>query len=199
MASQLVEKFIARRRRTEQWQKGGRERRTASGEPINFCRAAQTAAERKTEMTDRRTASSAGRYVQAFSWHGGIDHFLRTIITETPLLHVCSGPKSDFGDVRCDRYVMPQAPGVMADWIALPFAANSFAAVFADPPWNLGQMKNCANFCEDAIRIAPIIYLMSPWLWVRRGVERTKIWVREMPGINVPILIVRYQRQPRFL
>ena len=147
---------------------------------------------------DRWSQQTMGRYVPAYSWHGGIDHFVRTVVSEAPLLHVCSGA-SDFGDVCVDRYVMPKSLGVVADWEALPFAANSFAAVFADPPWNMAQMKACANFCEDAIRIAPVLYLMAPWLWIRAGVKRTKIWVREMPGINVPVLIVRYERAPRFL
>jgi hypothetical protein len=136
----------------------------------------------------------AGKYVKAFSWHTRIEKFVSSIIAETPLLHVCSGPISQFGNVRLDRFVKPQAPGVMADWCNLPFKDNSFEAVFADPPWNLGQMKTCADFCKEGLRVAPVVYLMAPWLWVTKGVKRTNIWVREFPGVNVPILIVRYQR-----
>ena len=55
-------------------------------------------------------------------------------------------------------------------------------------------MKPCADFCKEALRVAPVAYVMSPWLWVKDGILRSKIWVREFPGINVPILIVRYQR-----
>ncbi len=134
----------------------------------------------------------AGRYVPAFSWHATIDDFLRTIITETPLLHVCSGPTSDLGDVRVDRYVKPIPPGVIADWASLPFADNSFGAVFADPPWNLAYMKPCADFCKEALRVAPVAYVMSPWMWCNREAKRGPIWVRDFPGINQPILIVRY-------
>ena len=136
----------------------------------------------------------AGRYVEAFSWHDSIDDFIKGIIQESPLLHVCSGPVSDFGDIRLDRYVKPIQPAVMADWTALPFAPNSFGAVFADPPWNSGYMKACSEFCIEAMRIAPVIYVMSPWLWVHSGAIRSKIWVRDFPGINNPILIVRYTR-----
>ena len=56
-------------------------------------------------------------------------------------------------------------------------------------------MKQCAMFCKEALRVAPIAYVMSPWLWVNRMARRSQIWVREFPGVNVPILIVRYERK----
>lgn len=136
-----------------------------------------------------------GHYMPAFSWHRHIAHFLDEIIQETPLLHVCAGPNSEMGDVRVDRHVLPRSPGVMADWLNLPFRDNSFAAVFADPPWNLGYMKPSADFCKEALRVAPVAYVMSPWFWVHEMARRTAIWVREFPGVNQPILIVRYERK----
>lgn len=137
----------------------------------------------------------AGRYVEAFSWHASIDDFLRDKIKESPLLHVCSGPISTLGDIRVDRFVKPVPPGVVSDWTSLPFADDSFGAVFADPPWFASYMKPCADFCKEALRIAPVAYVMSPWLWVNRAAKRTNIWVREFPGVNVPILLVRYERK----
>src|SRR5262245_13409570 len=145
----------------------------------------------------RHNHRMAGRYVEAFSWHEDIDVFVREIITERPMCHVCAGPHSTFGDVRVDRFIAPQAPGIIADWKALPFAEDTFASVFADPPWNIHYMHDCADFCKHAINIAPILYVMSPWLWVSKKAKRTKIWVREFPGINQPILIVRYERTNR--
>ncbi len=136
----------------------------------------------------------AGIYVPAFSWHRTIRAFVNDVVTERPILNVCSGPNDDFGDVRVDRYVKPIPPGVLADWTSLPFGSNSFGAVFADPPWNLSQMKTCADFCKEAMRIAPVLYLMAPWLWVNRDFKRSRVWVREFPGVNVPILLVRYER-----
>jgi hypothetical protein len=136
----------------------------------------------------------AGKYVPAFSWHKSIREFLAEVVSEKPVLNVCSGPTDDFGDVRADKYVAPHYPGVMADWTALPFAADSFGAVFADPPWNLAYMKRCADFCKEALRVAPVAYVMSPWLWCNREAPRTKIWVRDFPGVNNPILLVRYER-----
>ena len=136
----------------------------------------------------------AGRYVPAFSWGGTIDAFLRENIAEAPLLHVCSGPVSDFGDVRLDRYVAPIPPGVIGDWTSLPFASDSFAAVFADPPWNLAYMQACADFCHEALRVAPVAYVMSPWLWVHEKARRSKLWIRDFPGVNQPIIFARYER-----
>lgn len=118
----------------------------------------------------------AGKYVEAFSWHKSIREFLEEIVTETPVLNVCSGPKDDFGDFRMDRFVKPIPPSTTGDWTALPFASDSFGAVFADPPWNLSQMKSCAEFCIEALRVAPVAYLMSPWLWVSRNAVRSKVW-----------------------
>lgn len=143
---------------------------------------------------EHRQPKMAGRYVRAFSWHDRIERFLESIVKEKPLLHVCSGPVSDFGDVRVDRHVLPLPPGVIADWTSLPFKDNSFDGVFADPPWNMAYMKHCADFCKEALRVAPVAYVMSPWLWVNSSAKRTDIWVREFPGVNVPILVVRYER-----
>jgi hypothetical protein len=136
----------------------------------------------------------AGKYVEAFSWHSSVENFLDYEIDETPLLHVCSGPRSFFGDVRVDRHVLPRPPGVKADWLKLPFADDSFGAVFADPPWSIGYMKDTADFCKEALRVSRVVYIMSPWLWCNRMAKRSKIWIREFPGINYPILIVRYER-----
>lgn len=135
-----------------------------------------------------------GRYVEAFSWHKDIEACLRELIHESPLLHVCSGPNSQFGAIRVDRHVRPIPPAAIADWTSLPFADNSFAAVFADPPWNIGYMKACADFCKEALRVAPVAYVMSPWLWISCIAPHRKVWVRELPGVNQPILLVRYAR-----
>lgn len=98
-----------------------------------------------------------------------------------------------FGDVRVDKYVRPIPPAIIADWLNLPFASDSFESVFADPPWNAHYMKPCAEFCKEALRVAPVVYVMSPWVWVAKKVTR-QFWVREFPGIHNPILLVRYSR-----
>lgn len=144
-------------------------------------------------MQHRTESRKAEKYIRAFSWRADIDSFVRAQIKEKPLLHVCSGPVSSFGNIRMDRYVKPIPPAVIGDWTNLPFQDNSFGAVFADPPWNIGYMKACADFCKEALRVAPVAYVMSPWLWCKKGVARS-IWLREFPGVNQPILFVRYVR-----
>lgn len=144
---------------------------------------------------EHKQPRTAGKYVAAFSWHRHIAHFLTSIIREAPLLHVCAGPHSKFGDVRVDRFVHPIPPAAVAEWTSLPFRDDSFGAVFADPPWNIGYMKRSADFCKEALRIAPVVYVMSPWLWVNRCAKRSQIWIREFPGVNAPILIVRYEKR----
>src|SRR6516162_7622209 len=96
----------------------------------------------KTQM-QHNNKRHPGRYRQAYSWHNATEEFLRSLIKESPLLHVCSGPTSELGDLRCDRHCRPIPPALIADWTRLPFAADSFAAVLADPPWNIAYMKPC--------------------------------------------------------
>lgn len=130
------------------------------------------------------------RYIPVFHWHGGIQRFLDEIIKEKPLLNVCSGTTS-WGDVTVDRY---EPANVRADWIHLPFKNDSFGAVFADPPWNAYYKKDSSLFVNEALRIAPVIYLMSPWIYGSHHVEMTACWVRQIPGVNQAILLVRYER-----
>lgn len=131
------------------------------------------------------------RYVEAFSWTDSISRFLNEVVTERPLLNVCAG-KNPFGDVTCDLYTPAD---VKASWTELPFPDNSFGAVFADPPWNGGYKAEVAAFMREALRVAPVAYLMAPWVWASAGIER-RYWVRELPGVNNAILLSRYERKP---
>jgi len=130
------------------------------------------------------------RYVEAFSWTGTIDAFLATNVTERPLLNVCSGREA-FGDITMDRY---EPANVKGDWAQLPFGADSFAAVFADPPWNSGYKKQVSDFVNEALRVAPVAYLMAPWLYGSSTAKLDRVWVRHFPGVNTPILLVKYRR-----
>ena len=130
------------------------------------------------------------RYVESFSWTGTIEKFLAVNVPEKPLLNVCSG-KEKFGDVTCDLY---EPSDIKADWKKIPVADNSFAAVFADPPWNAGYKKDVAEFVMEALRIAPVAYLMAPWMYGSAKANLSRVWVRQFPGVNVPILITRYTR-----
>ena len=130
------------------------------------------------------------RYIEAFSWPSNIQRFLEEIVIEKPLLNVCSG-KSKWGDTTVDLY-MPSDLNV--DWLSLPYADDSYGAVFADPPWNSGYKQQCAAFMRRALRIAPVVYLMAPWLYGSAEARLTKVWVRQIPGVNQIVGITRYER-----
>lgn len=130
------------------------------------------------------------RYVEAFSWTASIQRFLEAVITERPLLNVCSG-RTPWGDVTLDRY---EPADVQGDWTRLPFADDSFAAVFADPPWNAGYKTQVAQFVREALRVAPVAYLMAPWIYGSKRARLTSVWVRHFPGVHVPVLLTRYER-----
>lgn len=140
------------------------------------------------KMTGRHRG---GAYEDAWSWSAPVDSFVREVVTERPLLNVCSGA-TDFGDTAMDKY----HPGadVRGDWLNLPFAADSFGAVFSDPPWNSGYKRDTALFVQEALRVAPVVYVMAPFLYVSRKARITQTWVRHLPGIHNPVLFVRYER-----
>jgi hypothetical protein len=130
------------------------------------------------------------RYIPAFSWPKNIEAFIREVVTEAPVLNVCSG-HSTFGDVHMDKY---EPADVQGDWTELPFEDNSFGAVFSDPPWDATMKKSCADFCKEAMRVAPVLYLMTPWIWGTSKANLSKCWVRQQPGINNAIVLSRYER-----
>jgi hypothetical protein len=134
------------------------------------------------------------RYIEAFSWAGTIQRFLDEVVAEKPLLNVCSG-KTPWGDVTLDFY---EPANVKGSWAELPFASDSFGAVFADPPWNAGYKADVSKFVNEALRIAPVAYLMAPWIYGGRKANLTATWVRQFPGVNTAVLLTRYQR-PLFL
>jgi len=130
------------------------------------------------------------RYKKAFSWHGGIEKFLNSVVLEKPLLNVCSGTTS-WGDVTVDLY---EPADFTSPWTVLPFEDNTFGAVFADPPWDVNYKKEVSKYVKEALRVAPVAYLMAPWIYCAAWVELTNVWYREIPGVNTPILITRYVR-----
>ena len=132
------------------------------------------------------------RYIEAFSWTGNIQEFLSSVVTEKPLLNVCSG-RTAWGDVTMDAY---EPALVKGGWTHLPFKAGSFGAVFADPPWDSTYKTHVSSFVREALRVAPVAYLMAPWIYGAADVELTRTWVRQHPGINQAILLTRYERKP---
>jgi hypothetical protein len=130
------------------------------------------------------------RYVEAFSWTGTIQRFLDEVVEESPLLNVCAG-RTKWGDVGMDKY---EPSDVRGGWKELPFARDSFAAVFADPPWDAEYKPQVARFVREALRVARVAYLMAPWIYGGRAAVLTRCWVRQMPGVNRAVVLTRYER-----
>jgi hypothetical protein len=130
------------------------------------------------------------RYREAFSWTDSVEAFVRWTVKETPLLNVCAG-RTDFGDTTLDLH---EPADVHGSWTALPFERDSFGAVFADPPWDSGHKTEVAEFMREALRVAPVTYLMAPWLYCAAWAPISRVWWREFPGIHTPILLSRYER-----
>lgn len=130
------------------------------------------------------------RYREAFTWTDSIDAFVKWHVPERPLLNVCAG-RSDWGDITLDKY---EAADVQADWTGLPFERDSFGAVFADPPWDSGHKEEVADYVREALRVAPVAYLMAPWLYCAAWAQITRVWYREFPGVHTPVLLSRYER-----
>lgn len=137
------------------------------------------------------------RYIEAFSWTHSVGRFVKERIRERPLLNVCAG-RTRWGDLTLedplsvDRY---EPSDVRADWTALPFGDDSFAAVFADPPWDAAYKADVAAFVREALRIAPVAYLMAPWIYGGKRAALVSCWVRQMPGVNQAVVLGRYERR----
>jgi hypothetical protein len=131
------------------------------------------------------------RYVETFSWTGNVQLFLDSVVKECPILNVCSG-RTKWGHVTVDKY---ESADVTADWTSLPFKSDSFGAVFADPPWNAGYKREVAAFIQEALRVAPVAYLLAPWIYGAHWLFLESAWVREYPGVQQPVLLSRYVRK----
>lgn len=118
---------------------------------------------------------------------GKIEH----LIKERPLLHACCAD-DHFADVNIDI-----RPEVKPDFVCdvtkkLPFKENEFAAAFADVPWVVSWRWNVARAIKQLLKVAPIVYIISPWLYGAKTCYPETINVSWRPGINHPILFVKY-------
>lgn len=121
---------------------------------------------------------------------GPIEH----LIPERPLLHCCCA-EDHFGTVNVD--IRPEVnPDCVCDVTKeLPFKDDEFAAVFADFPWIEKFRWHAARAMKHMLRVAPIVYIISPWLYGARTCYPESIQVSWRPGINHPILFVKYIRR----
>ena len=109
-------------------------------------------------------------------------------------MNVCSG-RTKWGNIRVD---LLEAADIRQDWSNLSFPNDSFGAVFADPPWDSQYKPQVKRYMEKAIRIAPIVYLMAPWIYGSSMFELTNVWIRQLPGINPIVAITRYKRKENY-
>ena len=121
---------------------------------------------------------------------GKIEH----LIPERPLLHACCN-EDHFGDVNID--IRPEVkPDVVCDVTKeLPFKDDEFASAFADLPWIEKFRWDAARAIKQMLRVAPIVYIISPWLYGAKTCYPAKIDISWRPGINHPILFVKYRRR----
>jgi hypothetical protein len=115
-------------------------------------------------------------------------------IPESPLLHCCCN-EDHFADVNID--IRPEVkPDKVCDVTEkLPFKNNEFAAAVADFPWVQSWMFNSARAIREMLRVAPIVYTISPWLYGAAICYPEFIQVSRRPGIAHPILFVKYVRK----
>jgi len=118
-------------------------------------------------------------------------------IQERPLLHACCN-QDHFGDVNLD--FRPEVnPDVVADITQrLPFNDNEFASVFMDVPWVNAWKWNFGKAIKESLRVAPIVYTISPWMYGWRGCKPEYNEVLWRPGINNPIMFTKYVRTEKF-
>jgi hypothetical protein len=113
-------------------------------------------------------------------------------IKERPLLHACVG-NYHFGDVTLDSDITVK-PMILADVRELPFKDNSFAAAFMDCPWTASWKKNVANAMKELLRVAPIVYVLSPWTYGSSKCQIEEVYIAWQPGVNQTLTFVKYCR-----
>ena len=118
-------------------------------------------------------------------------------IRERPLLHACCGKHKELGTVTLD--IDPEMhPDYVADVRNMPFPNDSFAAAFMDCPWTSAWKKNVADAMKELLRVAPIVYVISPWTYGSSICQITNVRVAWTPGVNQSLLFCRYERMEKY-
>lgn len=123
-------------------------------------------------------------------------------IPESPLIHVCCN-KDQFGDLRVD-FDPVNNPDLVADVTTdefvegceelLPYAG----ACFADFPWVESWRWKVKPAVRNMLKVAPVAYVIAPWLYGWKGLKLEGVHVSWRPGINHPILFAKYVRSDCF-
>lgn len=121
-----------------------------------------------------------------------------------PLIHLCCN-NDHFGDFNVDADEAVN-PDLVADVLAEDFPEQyravatwtRFASAFADTPWVESWRWNIKPLVRNMLKIADAAYVISPWLYGWKGVRPVFVHVSWRPGINHPILFVKYVRTEDF-
>jgi len=118
-------------------------------------------------------------------------------IPERPLLHACCN-QDHFGDVNID-YDPKMKPDVVADVTKkLPFKEEEFEAGFMDTPWENKWKWNLGKAIKEMLRVCKVVYVICPWVYGWRGCKPTRCDYSWRPGINSPILFIKYEKTEKF-
>lgn len=136
-------------------------------------------------VAEPASISAGGRDVERIEW----------TIPERPLLHACCA-NDTFGDVRVD--IRPEVhPDKVCDISQrIPFPDDSFAAAFADFPWTAAFKSKVARAMHELLRVAPIVYTISPWTYGASWIKQPTFRVAWSPGVNHALIFARYERKP---
>lgn len=124
---------------------------------------------------------------------GKIEH----TIQEKPLLHACCNT-DHFADVNID--IRPEVnPDFVCDVTKkLPFKDNEFKAGCMDTPWINAWKWQFGKAMKEMLRVCEIVYTINPWVYGWRGCTPEVLNVSWRPGINNPILFVKYIKTDKF-
>ena len=118
-------------------------------------------------------------------------------ITERPLLHACCN-LDHFADVNIDA-----DPNVNPDFVCdvtkpLPFKTEQFEAGFMDTPWVESWKWNLGYAIKEMLKVCKVVYVICPWVYGWKGCYPEHIEVSRRPGINHPILFIKYVKTEKF-
>lgn len=124
---------------------------------------------------------------------GKIEHQIQ----EHPLLHACCN-EDHFADVNID--IRPEVkPDFVCDVTkSLPFKDEQFKAGFMDTPWINAWKWQFGKAMKEMLRVCEIVYVINPWVYGWRGCTPEILNVSWRPGINNPILFVKYTKTEKF-
>jgi len=114
-------------------------------------------------------------------------------IPEKPLFHACCGKHGEFGELTLDTDSCMK-PMILGDVKRLPIKDNAYASAYMDCPWTASWKHNVAFAMKELLRVAPVVYVLSPWTYGSHICKITSCQVAWTPGVNQALLFCRYER-----